>query len=164
VLDAQRLYRAIALLWARVERVLLAEVSAVPEVVIRQVSAQLGLDPQVLADLRNHPSMRAATFAAVREHLHVRDFTETDESRLLAYLKEKVTQTGQYEALLAAAMQWLVSEEILRPQGATTLERLIYQARAQAEEALFIDIAGQLSLEERTTWISWWIPRKAPAR
>lgn len=147
--DAQRLYRAIALVWARVERVLLADVGTVPEIVIRHVGRQLSLDPTVLADLRNPPSMRAATFAALRDHLGVRDFTEADEGRLLAYLQEKVAQTGQYEALLAAAVNWLAAESLLRPQGATTLERLIYQSRAQAEDLLFATIAAQLTDEHR---------------
>ncbi len=41
--DAQRLYRAFVLLWARVERVLLSETNSIPEVVIKQVSKQLPL-------------------------------------------------------------------------------------------------------------------------
>ena len=36
--DAQRLYRALVLLWARVERVLVSETSSIPETVIKHVS------------------------------------------------------------------------------------------------------------------------------
>ncbi len=134
--DSQRLYRALVLLWARVERVLLSETTSIPEGVITQVSKQLGLSPSLLEQQRNHPSMRSATF-------------EADEGRLRAYLMEKVTHTGNYAALSQAAMDWLVSEGILRPHGETTLERLIYQARNQAEDVLFEQIAGQLSPEDR---------------
>ncbi len=147
--DAQRLYRALVLLWARVERVLLSETSSIPEVVIKQVSKQLGLTPAVLSHLRNPPMMRSATFEAVRTYLDVRAFQESDEQHLLAYLMKKVAQTGNYEALSDAAMDWLVSEGILRPHGETTLERLIYQARHQAEEGLFEQIAAQLTPEDR---------------
>jgi TnpA family transposase len=42
-----------------------------------------------------------------------------------------------------------VSEGILRPHGETTLERLIYQARTQAEETLFETFAAQLGQEDR---------------
>lgn len=149
--DTQRLYRALVLLWARVERVLLSETSSIPMPVIKHVSKQLGLAPAVLEDLRNPPSMRAASFEAVRTYLGVRAFHAADEDRLLAALKEKVAQTGHYEALYEAAVDWLVAEGILRPQGATTLERLIYQARHQAEEALFEQITAQLTAEERAT-------------
>ncbi len=115
------------------------------------MSKQLGLTPLVLAHLRNPPMMRSATFEAVRAYLGVRAFQEVDEEHLCVYLREKVAHTGNYEALFAAAMDWLTSENILRPYGETTLERLIYQARHQAEEELFEQIAAQLTLEDRSS-------------
>lgn len=83
--DAQRLYRALVLLWARVERVLVSETSSIPEAVITHVSKQLGLSPAALSHLRNPPMMRSATFEAVRTYLDVRTFQEADEERLHAY-------------------------------------------------------------------------------
>lgn len=59
---AQRLYRALVLVWARVERVLVSDLSEIPEEVIEQVSEQLSLKPSVLSGWRNHPSARSATF------------------------------------------------------------------------------------------------------
>ncbi len=147
--DSQRLYRALVLLWARVERVLLSETGSIPETVIKQVSKQLGLAPSVLSELRNPPSMRSTTFEAVRTYLEVRAFQDSDEEPLHTYLVEKVTQTSHYEALFSAAMDWLMREGILRPQGETTLERLIYRARNQAEDVLFEQIARQLTAEDR---------------
>ena len=147
--DAQRLHRALVLVWARVERVLLSETSSLPEAVIRQVSTQLGLTPAVLSHLRNPPMMRSATNEAIRTYLDVRPFQEADEEGLRAYLREKVAHTGNYEALWSAAMDWLVTFGILRPHGETTLERLIYQARHQAEEELFEQVAAQLGAEDR---------------
>src|SRR2546423_6178016 len=70
--DAQRLYRALVLAWARVERMLVSDPSDIPEDVIEQVSEQLSLKPSALSQLRNHPSARSATFEAVRKHLEVR--------------------------------------------------------------------------------------------
>jgi hypothetical protein len=53
--DAQRLYRALVLLWARVERVLVSDPTTLPIEVIAHVSKQLGLKPSVLTELRNPP-------------------------------------------------------------------------------------------------------------
>ena len=88
--DSQRLYRALVLLWARNARVLLSEPGAIPETVVKQVSKQLGLTPSVLSQLRNPPSMRSATFEAVRVYLEVRAFQESDEEALHAYLESVV--------------------------------------------------------------------------
>jgi Domain of unknown function (DUF4158) len=97
--DAQRLYRALVLVWARVERVLVSDPSDIPEDVIEQVSKQLSLKPGVLSQLRNHPSARSATFEAVRKHLEVRAWQEADAEQLSAYLVEKVAHTGNPSAL-----------------------------------------------------------------
>ena len=112
---------------------LTSEIMSIPEGVVKHVSTQLGPSPSLLAQQRNYPSIRSATFEAVRAYLGVRAFQETDEDLLRAYLMEKVTHTGNFAALSQAAMDWLVSEGILRPHGETTLERLIYQARNQDE-------------------------------
>lgn len=94
--------------------------------------------------MRHYPSMRSATFDAVRTYLEVRAFQPAAEERLCAYLAEKVTHTGNYAALWSAAIDWLVREGILRPHGESTLEGLIYQARNQAEEVLFGQVTAQL--------------------
>ncbi len=56
--DSQRLYRALVLVWARVERVLVSDPAEIPEDVIKHVSKQLSLKPTVLTGWRNHPSAR----------------------------------------------------------------------------------------------------------
>lgn len=147
--DAQRLYRALVLVWARVERVLVSDPNDIPEEVIQQVSKQLNLKPSLLSQFRNYPSARSATFEAVRKHLEVRAWQESDSEQLSAYLIEKVAHTGNPSALFDAVTDWMVRVGVLRPQGETTIERLIYQVRNQAEDALFEKIAAQLSEEDR---------------
>ncbi len=147
--DAQRLYRALVLVWARVERVLVSDPGSIPEEVITQVSRQLSLKPSALSQLHNHPSARSATFEAVRKHLDVRVWQESDADQLSAYLIEKVSHTGNPSALFDAATDWMVRAGVLRPQGETTIDRLIYQARNQAEDTLFEQVASQLSVEDR---------------
>ena len=144
-----RLYRALVLVWARVERVLLSETSGIPDEVIAHVSKQLNVNPSVLAGWRNHPSARSATFEAVRTHLEMRAWQESDAEALICYLMEKVPHTGNTAALFDAATDWMVRLGVLRPQGETTIERLVYRARTQAEEALFEQILTQLSASDQ---------------
>lgn len=147
--DAQRLYRALVLVWARVERVLLSETSGIPDEVMTHVSKQLNVKPGVLTGWRNHPSARSATFEAVRVHLEVRAWQESDAEALSTYLMEKVPHTGNTAAFFDAATDWMVRMGVLRPQGETTIERLIYRARTQAEEEVFEQILAQLSVEDQ---------------
>src|SRR5215472_1052564 len=89
---------------------------------------------------------RAADNAAVCEQLGVRPFdVDGDGPRLSEVLREKVPHTGSTAALLDAAEDWLVHQGLLRPAGESTIERLLYTARAAAEEELFAFMAGQLS-------------------
>lgn len=146
---SQRLYRALVLVWARVERVLVSDPADIPEDVIKQVSKQLSLKPSILSGWRNHPSARSATFEAVRKHLEVRAWQESDADALSAYLMEKVSHTGNPSALFDAATDWMVRTGVLRPQGETTIERLIYQVRNQTEDRLFEQVITQLSDEQK---------------
>jgi TnpA family transposase len=148
--NAQRLYRALVLVWARVERVLVSDPTDIPADVIDLVSKQLSLKPTVLSQLRNHPSARSTTFEAVRKHLEVRAWQESDAEQLSAFLVEKVAHTGNPSVLSDAATDWMVRVGVLRPQGETTIDRLVYQVRNQAKDTFFEQIAEQLSLEQRT--------------
>jgi len=58
--------------------------------------------------------------------------------------------TGNTAALLVAAEDWLLHEELPRPAGETTIERLMYAAHAEAEEALFAALAGRLTSDQGT--------------
>src|SRR5262249_27580378 len=99
--------------------------------------------------LHNHPSARSATFEAVRKHLEVRAWQESDATVLSEYLVEKVAHTGNPSALFDAATDWMVRAGVLRPQGETTIDRLVYQVRNRAEDMLFEYLVQQLSEEDR---------------
>ncbi len=144
--DAHRLALALQLVWTRAERVLATDPASLPAPVIATVAAQLGVDPDVLGAYRAWPTTRAADNVAVCEHLGVRPFdVDEDGARLGQVLREKVAHTGSTAALLDAAEDWLVRQGLLRPTGESTIERLLYSARAAAEEELFAFMAGQLT-------------------
>ncbi len=145
--DAQRLYRALMLVWMRVERVILGDPTELPDPVIAFVAEQLHLSPTVLAGFKTWPTARAVASADIQAHLEVRPFMTEDGERLYAYLLPKVALTGNTGALENAAEDWIAQEGLLRPAGETTLSRIVYRARTQAEEALFATIAAQFPAE-----------------
>jgi TnpA family transposase len=133
------------LVWARAERSMVGDPIAVPASVIRFVGAQLGVAPQALQDYRMPSAAHAAAAAAIREHLGLRSFSTGDATRLRAFLTDRVATTGNTAALLDAAEDWILHERLLRPLGETTIERLMFSARAEADEALFTAMVSRLT-------------------
>jgi TnpA family transposase len=146
--DTRRLARALLLLWARAERRIAPHLAALPETLVQSVSAQLGLKPEEVAHEKAWTGLQPADVTAVQDYLRLRSFTTEDAERLRAFIAVQVAQTGNVSALLEAADAWMIRQGILRPMGRTTVERIIYQARHEAEESLFQNIASQLSQEQ----------------
>jgi len=146
--DHNRLGLALLLVWTRVERVVVSNPATLPEAVVAHVGHQLGLTPAALRGYGQRPATHSAHAGLVCAHLGVRPFAARDERGLRAYLHGKAAHTGNTAALLDAAAEWVVREGLLRPLGETTLERIVYAARAAAEEDLFARIAGQLGPED----------------
>src|SRR4051794_4370404 len=69
---AHRLALAVQLVWARAERILLADPSTAPAEVIAFVSEQLELTPALLADYKSWSATRSADGTLIRAHLQVR--------------------------------------------------------------------------------------------
>jgi len=147
--DAHRLALAVQLVWTRAERILLADPRSAPREVIAFVSEQLELAPALLADYKSWPATRATDGALIRAHLQIRPFQAEDADLLGAYIQTKAAHTGNSAALLDAAEDWLLREGVLRPTGSTTLERVIFQARHAAEEALFTQVGSDLPTATR---------------
>jgi len=146
--DGHRLALALTLVWARAERTMLADPTTLPTPTIAFVAAQLGVASAALDGYHPSPTTRASDAAAIRDHLGLRPFGPEDAARLRAHLHDKVANTGNSAALLDAAEDWLLHEGLLRPGGETTIERLMYAARAEAEEVLFGALAGHLTPEQ----------------
>ncbi len=146
--DHNRLGLALLLVWARSERKLVSDPATLPKPVIAHVLKQLGIETDGLEGYGARPATRSAHVATVCEHLGVRPFNASDECGLHEYLCTKAAHTGNTAALLDAAEDWLFREGVLRPTGETTGERLVYSARAAAEEELFAKVAKQLTEEQ----------------
>jgi len=116
--DTMRFYRALVLLWARVERIMLSDPISVPAPTVAFVCKQLGLKPTLLSRVpMNSSSARTTTYEAVCDHLKLRGWSEEDVEQLRAHLTTMVAQTGNTAALLNAADDWIAHQEVLRPAG-----------------------------------------------
>jgi hypothetical protein len=130
-----------------------ADPISIPAPIIACVCKQLGLKPMLLSRLpMNSSSARTATYEAVCDHLKLRRWSDEDTEQLRAQLKMMVAQTGNTAALLNAADDWIAHQEVLRPAGETTIERLVYEARYAAEEALYEQVVSQLAPEDCTLY------------
>lgn len=144
-----RLGFALQLAWARARRVLVADPRTLPPALVKFIAAQLAVPPEALAHNQRGPRTRAMDTFLIRSYLQLRAFQPEDAERLKVFLRERAAHTGNAAALLDLADDWMQSERLLRPSGATIIERLVCAARHEAEEALFAQIAGQLKLAER---------------
>lgn len=143
--DARRLARALLLVWARAERTIAADPAKLPAPLIAFIGAQLGVNPEVLERYKNWPAIHTADAETIQSYLGLRPFAEEDAQQLRAFLFGQTAETGNTGALLDAADAWLARQGLLRPRGKTTIERLVYQTRYEAERALFATIAEQLT-------------------
>lgn len=86
---------------------------------------------------------------AVQDYPRLRPFTPEVAGQLQDFLYRQVAQTGDTAALLEFAHAWLTCQGVFPPNGKTTIERIVYRVRHQAEKDLFGRIADQLTLSQR---------------
>jgi hypothetical protein len=146
--DQHRLARALLLVWARANPTLAAHPALLPEAIITSMSARLGIQ------LENHPCEESLSFPnadvkAVQSYLRLRALSAEDADHLRAYLAAQVPQKATTAELIEAAHEWLAGQGILRPLAKTVIQRLVYQVRHETEEALFEQLARQLTEEQR---------------
>lgn len=143
--NARRLARALLLVWARSDPATAASPAALPAPLLAQIHAQLGLSPAALAHYKKRPILHTSDIRAVQDYLRLRPFTPEAAQQLQDHLYREVAQTGDTASLLEAAHAWLACQGIFRPTGKTTIERMVYRVRHQAEQELFERIADQLT-------------------
>jgi len=146
---------ALLLAWTRAERRAVSDPATLPNDVVGFVARQLGLTAEALAGYGSRPATRTAHVASVCRHLGLRFMAAPDEQQIKVVLSRRVAQTANAAALMEAADDWLFSEGLLRP-AQDRVERLVRQARAEAEEELFTNVSRQLSDEQRARLDALW--------
>jgi Domain of unknown function (DUF4158) len=121
----------------------------VPDPIVRFVSLQLGVAPTELEAYGQRPQTRDDHAAQIRSYLEVHAYTAADGDRLLPFLIQRALHRDDPAVLLDEAEDWLRQQGILFP-SVRTLQRLIGQARATAEDQVHATIVQQLSSAQIT--------------
>jgi TnpA family transposase len=139
-----RLGFALQLVMLRFLHFPLPSVEMIPEPIIHFVSLQVGVDPVVLEEYSQRREQTRDDHAVqIREYLGLRAYTAADSDRLLSFLIQRALQRDDPGVLTEEAEEWLRKEHILFP-ALSTIQRLMAQARATAEEQIHHTINRQL--------------------
>ncbi len=143
---ANRLGFALNLLLLRFLHCPLPDVAQAPSRIVQFVAMQLNVHPEVLADYSaRRPQTRDEHLVQIRSYLQLRPYSrEGDDPRLAEFLLARALQRDDPAVLLEEAEEWLRDEGILYP-AESTIQKLIAQARPQAESQLFAHITRHLT-------------------
>ncbi len=106
-----------------------------PAEIGRFLAAQLNLSADDLLVYGREPDTWLNHQQLAREHLKWRDCGEAERARLLEWLIDQAQQHDQPRGLLKDALSFLRREKIARP-GISTIEKLVVQARQEAEKRI----------------------------
>jgi hypothetical protein len=161
---ANRLGFALNLLLRRFLHCSLPSLDCVPERVVQFVAMQLNTHPGVLVEYgARRKQTRDEHLVQIRAYLGMRLYVhERDDQRLGVYLLSRALERDDPAVLLEEAEDWLRDEGILFP-AESTLQKLIAQARPQADAQLFVAITGQLNPFQSLPWMNCFSARKASA-
>ena len=121
----------------------LEEARACPTTITMYLGDQLNIRPDQFKTYPHDRDTWDNHRGLVRRHLGWRECGEVERQRLLIWLIEQAKEHDKPRGLLQDAVAFLRRESIVRP-GLTTLERLIAQARTEAQGQIERDIHQRL--------------------
>jgi TnpA family transposase len=125
------------------------EITTAPSSVIVYTANQLGIDPPSLSTYAQRPQTRTDHLLKIQEYLGFRRASDYDLAKLSEWLLQRALEHDKPTLLLGIACQRLYSEKIVRP-GLTTLERMVIQARQEAQEETYRQLDFLMSNDLKT--------------
>jgi TnpA family transposase len=143
---ANRLGFALSLLLMRLLHCPFPEHGQIPPRIVQFVAMQLNVHPEALVEYAvRRPQTRDEHLVQIRTYLKVRPYAHAqDQPQLTAYLLTRALQRDDPAVLLEEAEEWLREEGILFP-AEPAIQKLIAQARPQAEQHVFSAITRELT-------------------
>jgi TnpA family transposase len=120
-----------------------------PLAVLKLLTHQLGLAPEMLTAYGEREQTRSDHLTQILDHFGYRRATAADLTALEAWLVERALEHDQPTFLLHTATEWLHGNRIVRP-GLTSLERLVATARQQAREVTLARMAHLLTPQTKS--------------
>jgi hypothetical protein len=142
--DDTRLGLALQLCALRYPGRLIRRGETIPEASLTFLADQLEVEPEVLANFARRAPTRYEQLAILRQHYGFAELTHPLRAELLAFSRGVAVASSKDRHVVAALADEMRRRRIVIP-GITVLERLAAQACTEAEEALFDNVAAQLT-------------------
>ncbi|MFI9533652.1 DUF4158 domain-containing protein [Nocardia fusca] len=145
--DSNRLGFALQLTTVRYLGMFLPDPLDVPAEVVDYLAEQLDIaDPTCVRSYTDRDKTKLEHAWEIQRESGLRPFSEV-QVELAAWIGDQAWITGDGpKAIFAGAAAWLRTHHVLLPQGVTTLERLVAQSRQAADQWLWAQLAGPLTL------------------
>ena len=156
--DSNRLGFALQLTTVRYLGMFLPDPLDVPAELVDYLAEQLDVvDPSCVRSYTDREKTKLEHAWEIQREYGLRPFSEV-EAELVVWIGDQAWMTGDGpKAIFAGAVAWLRTHRVLLPQGVTTLERLVAQGRQAADQRLWAQLAGPLTLVSipGCCWACW---------
>lgn len=144
--DDTRLGLALQLCALRYPGRLIQRGEVIPESALTFLAEQLRIEPEALASFARRAPTRYEQLAVLRQHYGFSELSHPLRADLLAFARGVAIASTKDKFVVAALADEMRRRRIVIP-GITVIERLAGQACTEAEEALFADVAGRLTVD-----------------
>ncbi|HBL3128256.1 TPA: Tn3 family transposase [Enterococcus faecium] len=123
-------------------------IKSIPDSVIQYISKQIGVSPSSLDHYPQRENTLWDHLKEIRSEYDFVTFTLSEYRMTFKYLHQLALENGDAIHLLHECIDFLRKNKIILP-AITTLERMVWEARAMAEKKLFNTVSKSLTNEQK---------------
>lgn len=123
-------------------------IKSIPDSVIQYISKQIGASPSSLGHYPQRENTLWDHLKEIRSEYDFVTFTLSEYRMTFKYLHQLALENGDPIHLLHECIDFLRKNKIILP-AITTLERMVWEARAMAEKKLFNTVSKSLTNEQK---------------
>ncbi|WP_010648716.1 Tn3 family transposase [Oceanobacillus massiliensis] len=126
----------------------LSDVKEVSPLILSYLAKQLNLDPETFSLYAQREPTRREHLEEIRQEYGYQNFSLSEYRFITRYLFQQAIENGNTLHLIRQAIEELRKRKVILP-GMTTIERIIWNARDQAEKFIFKVLNDALSTEQK---------------